>query len=90
VSAPIERTTLDYDLLVRALYGVLEQHRDGYFTVDGLRAEPALADTALRLIAEGLIGLYRDDQGNCAVHLTMEGVAMLNYWNHAGLEDGAS
>ena len=90
MSAPVERTSLDYGLLVRALYGVLGQHRDGYFTVDGLRAEPALADTASSLIAEGLIGLYRDDQGNCAAHLTMEGVAVLNYWNHAPVEDGTS
>ena len=89
MSAPVERTSLDYGLLVPALYGLLGQHRDGYFTVDGLRVEPALAHAAASLITEGLIGLYRDDQGNCAAHLTMEGVAVLNYWTHAGIEEGA-
>ena len=89
MSAPVERTSLDYGLLVRALYGVLGQHRDGYVTVDGLQAEPVVAFAGSILIAEKLIGLYCDDQGNRAAHLTWDGMALLRDWDLAVLEDGA-
>jgi len=88
-AAPIERTALFHTLMVRALYGGLGQ-AGGHCTVDGLQAPPAVAYAGSILLARGLIGLYRDDQDSLAAHLTMEGVAVLNYWNHAPIEDGAS
>ena len=87
--ATVERTTLNYGLLIRALYGALGQHRDGYVTVDGLQAEPVVAFAGSILIAEGLVGLYYDDQGNRAAHLTWAGMALLRDWDLAVLEDGA-
>ena len=88
-ATPVERTTLNYGLLIRALYGALGQHRDGYVTVDGLQAEPVVAFAGSTLIAEKLIGLYYDDQGNRAAHLTMEGLDVPRTWDLAVLDGGA-
>jgi len=87
-ATPVERTALFHTLLVRGLYGGFGQ-AGGRCTVDGLPAPLATAFAGSILLKHSLIGMYRDDRGDLAAHLTMQGLDVLRAWDLAALEDGA-